>query len=137
VVDNASYHNVEIDRAPTSGSRKADMRKWLHQRGIFFAKEVTRFELYKKIKLHKPVRKEYVVHGVMAQHGHSVLRLPPYHSEMNPIEKGAKNYVASHNVTFKFSEMRKLAEQKFLTIGEEEWKAVCKHVKNVEDDYLV
>jgi hypothetical protein len=72
----------------------------------------------------------------MAQHGHSVLRLPPCHPELNPIEKGVKNYVASHNVTFKFSDMRKLAEQKFQTIGEEEWKTVCQHDENVEDDYL-
>jgi transposase len=111
VVDNASYHNVEVDRVPTSGSRKADMRKWLHQRGILFAKKETRFELYKKMKVHKPIRKKYILDRVMAQHGHSVLRLPPYHPELNPIEKGVKSYVASHNVTFKFSDMRKLAEK--------------------------
>lgn len=34
VVDNASYHNKQYDRASTSNSRKADMQAWLSDKGI-------------------------------------------------------------------------------------------------------
>jgi transposase len=76
----------------------------MNERGIFFETKETKPELYEKIKLHKPIHKNYVLDRVMAQHGHSVLRLPPYHPELNPIEKIwalVKNYVETYNVTFK------------------------------------
>jgi hypothetical protein len=75
----------------------------------------------------------------MAHHGHSVLRLPSYHPELNPIEKiwaQVKNYVATHNVTFKFEDMRKLAEEKFAIIGTSEWENVCRNAIKMEDEYL-
>jgi hypothetical protein len=89
VIDNASYHN--IDRAPTSVTKQADMQKWLNERGIFFETKETKSELYENIKLHKPIHKNYVLDRVMAQHGHSVLRLP----ELNPTEK-----IWAYNITF-------------------------------------
>jgi transposase len=121
VIDNASYHN--IDGAPTSVTKQADMPKWLNERGIFFETKETKPELYENIKLHKPIHKNYVLDRVMAQHGHSVLRL----CELNPTEKiwaQVKNYVGTYNVTFKFPDMWNIAKQKFATIGEEEWRAI-------------
>jgi hypothetical protein len=99
---------------PTSSWKKANMNEWLNERGISFELYETKPELYAKIKLHRPVHKLHAVDRLMAHHGHSVLRLPPYHPELNSIEKiwaRAKNYVATH-VTFKFDDMRKLAEEK-------------------------
>jgi hypothetical protein len=37
--------------------KKADMQKWLMERGIFFKKKCTKAELYVIIKVHKPVPK--------------------------------------------------------------------------------
>lgn len=34
VIDNAPYHNVQLDKTPTSSSRKADMQTWLSRRNI-------------------------------------------------------------------------------------------------------
>jgi transposase len=68
----------------------------------------TKPELYTKIKLHRPVHKLYAVDSLMAHHGHSMLRLPPFHPELNSVEKiwaRVKNYVAT-DVTFKFDDMR-------------------------------
>ena len=33
-LDNASYHNTEIDKTPTMSNRKSDMREWLKRQGI-------------------------------------------------------------------------------------------------------
>ncbi|XP_068897191.1 uncharacterized protein [Tenebrio molitor] len=46
VVDNASYHNVPVQASPTSAWKKADMQKWLMERGIFFEQKCTKAELY-------------------------------------------------------------------------------------------
>jgi hypothetical protein len=50
VIDNVSYHNVQVDRAPTSATKIADMQKWLNERGIFFGKKKkTKPELYQTL----------------------------------------------------------------------------------------
>jgi transposase len=61
-------------------------------------------KLYELIKLKKPHFKCYKVNNLLAKHSHSILRLPPYNPELNPIEKIwalVKNWVALHNVTFR------------------------------------
>lgn len=85
VLDNASYHNVQVDRCPTTATRKADMQSWLSRHNIQFAPKMLKPELLMLCKQHKtePV---YVVDELLARHGHQALRLPPYHAELNPIE---------------------------------------------------
>jgi hypothetical protein len=56
VIDNVSYHNVQVDRAPTSVTKIADMQKWLNERGIFFGKK-KRKQNPSCIKLYKPIHK--------------------------------------------------------------------------------
>jgi hypothetical protein len=82
---------------------KKDMQKWLNERNIFFDFSETKPEVYEKVKIPKPNRQVYAIDKLLSEHGHSVLRLPPYHPELNPIELIwvlVKNYVAAHNVTF-------------------------------------
>ena len=69
--------------------------------------------------------------------GHTVLRLPPYHCDLNSIELiwwQLKRYVAANNVTFK-PDVQKLTERAFKTITAERWRSVCEHVKKIEADY--
>lgn len=139
VMDNASYHNVQFIRHPTSATKKLDMQNWLRERGIRFREDMTKPELYALIKANKPQQPSFSVDRLLAQHGHSVLRLPPYHPELNPIEKIwgiAKNWVASRNTTFRFEDVKKLAHEKFAAIGASEWECVCNHVKSVELEYM-
>jgi hypothetical protein len=53
------------------------------------------------VKRHKEASPAYKLNILLSQYGHTVLRLPPYHPELNPIEKiweQVKQWVASHNV---------------------------------------
>lgn len=139
VVDNAPYHNVEEDRAPTSNSRKEEMIKWLIDNGIPFTPCMFKPQLYELIKLNKPKSKKYVFDALLQNQGHFVLRLPPYHPDLNPIEliwAQLKNWVAAHNTTFKMEDIIKLCEQKLESIGNEEWGKVCAHVEKIEKEYL-
>jgi transposase len=50
------------------------------------------------IALNKPAR-NYILEELMTAKGHEVLRLPPYHSDLNPIELSwsfQKRYVQDH-----------------------------------------
>jgi hypothetical protein len=91
------------------------------------------------IKTNKPTFQKFSTNSLLARHGHVALRLPPYHPEVNPIEKMwamVKNWVAMKNVTFQLQDVRRLAEEKFSSIKKEEWLAVCEHVQEVEEKYI-
>jgi predicted O-methyltransferase YrrM len=46
VVDNASYHKVQLNRHPTSNARKVEMLFWLDKHGVWYSSY---------IKMHKPL----------------------------------------------------------------------------------
>ena len=46
VVDNASYHNVQLNWHPTSNARKGEMLLWLDKHGIWYSSNMTKAELY-------------------------------------------------------------------------------------------
>jgi hypothetical protein len=47
-----------------------------------------------------------------------------------------KTRIAAKNVTFELRDVQQLAEQNFAAVTTEEWVAVCRHVKAVEEDYM-
>ncbi|KAG8227808.1 hypothetical protein J437_LFUL006222 [Ladona fulva] len=119
VIDNAPYHNVQLNRSPSSNAKKDTMKEWMDSRGQQYYSKETKIELYEKIRRHKEAR-VFEVDRVFAEHGHSVLRLPPYHPELNPIENIwgiMKNWVATRNVTFKLEDVKKLVMEKCANIG--------------------
>ena len=66
--------------------------------------------------------------------GHKVLRLPPYHCELNPIElvwAQVKGFVASQNKSFKLAEIKGLFERAIQNIGAEKWHRIVQHVEQV------
>ena len=141
VTDNASYHNVQVDRAPTSASRKSDMIEWLISKNIAFDPNSYRVELYDIIKNNKKEHVKYKFDTLVKEHGHVLLRLPPYHPDLNPIEKiwsSVKRHVAKYNTSFKLDAVKMLAEVEFE--NEEKysalWKTMCEHVVHNEDNYL-
>jgi hypothetical protein len=79
-----------------------------------------------------------MINKILAACDIPVLRLPPYHPELNPIEKIwalVKNHVAAYNTTFKLDDVWKLAEEKFNDTTVEQWQNICAHVEKVEKEY--
>lgn len=139
VIDNAPYHSVQLNPAPNSNTKKATMIDWLRKKNISFHDGMLKPELYTIIKQHKDKHRTYKFDVLMQQHGHTVLRLPPYHPDLNPIElvwASVKNAVARRNVSFKFEDVESLAREEFSKISQEEWRKRCEHVVKVEDNYL-
>ncbi|KAJ8718720.1 hypothetical protein PYW08_002957 [Mythimna loreyi] len=135
VIDHAPYHN---NIAPTSSSKKDDMKSWLSEKGIPFDDHMLKPQLYQLICQNKSAHKNFVIDDILAQHNHNVLRLPPYHPDLNPIEMAwaaVKGYVATKNVDFNVNRTMELVKEKVDSMGRDEWVALCAKVKKNEEDY--
>lgn len=139
VIDNAPYHNTQTNHAPTSNSKKNEMIEWLTFKNIAFDSSMLKPQLYQLIKRYKSQYITYKFDEILRHNGHTVLRLPPYHPDLNPIEliwATVKNNVAARNVNFKIEDVRKIAEEEFSRISEQDWQKCCKHVVNIENKYF-
>lgn len=131
--------NVTSEKNPTTAMSKKSMIDWLTERNINFNEKITKPELYEIIKRHKQKNLPYVLDAELCKYDHRVLRLPPYHPELNPIEKIwalVKNWVASRNMNFTFTEVEKLTRQRFDEITAEDWQRICDHVDKVVEEYM-
>lgn len=108
IMDNASYHNTtEKSTFPKSNARKEYLRKWLDDEGIPWGQDLLKSELYTLCKSFKP-KPEYKIDKIVEAAGHSILRTPQYHPELQPIEMCwgiMKNYMAKH-CDFKLQKFR-------------------------------
>lgn len=138
VLDNACYHNSLQNPAPNSNSRKQVMMDWLSQRNIDHSPTMYKTQLYDLVLKNKQRFVEYKIDTILSQHGHTALRLPPYHPQFNPIENIwgiVKGFVAKKNVSMNMESIKHLAEEKISRITQEEWKNVCFHTMKEEQKY--
>lgn len=137
VMDNAPYHSVALEKAPTSSTRKADIQAWLTKKGISWSGDMVRAELLELSKKVNTPGTVYRIDTLAAAHSHEVLRLPPYHCEFNPIElvwSKVKGYVASKNKLFTLQEVERLLPEALASVTQEDWRNCCAHVERVEDE---
>lgn len=137
VMDNASYHTVKKNKAPTSSNVKAELKKWLNEHNVAFEEFHTKAELLCLIDKHKP-DPIYEADDILQQNGHEVLRLPPYHCDLNPIEliwSSAKRKIAKKNIGLSAADTEKLIEESFASITASDWKTMTDHVINIENKY--
>ncbi|CAH2083377.1 unnamed protein product [Euphydryas editha] len=112
VMDNARYHSSQLERLPNMGWRNAEIQEWLRIKEIFFKEEETKAHLMAKIDTNKHTKK-YFVDQCAATKNITVIRLAPYHCELNPIEliwAQIKSYVGRNNKTYKLTEVKQLLQ---------------------------
>lgn len=135
IMDNASYHNTtEENTFPKSNSRKEDFRKLLDDKEIPWGEDMLKAELYALCKLFEP-KSDYKIDKIAQAAGHSILRTPQYHPELQPIEMCwgiMKNYMAKHcdftlskfreNLPFAFSQVTQETCEKLIakSVAEED-----------------
>ncbi|CAI6377521.1 unnamed protein product [Macrosiphum euphorbiae] len=91
-------------------------------------------QLMAKVREIKGKYISYVVDNMAKNAGHNVLRLPPYHCELNPIELAwAKTYVKQNNTTFNLDDVKKLLNTAIDRVTSENWQNIIEHVKTEEN----
>ena len=103
-----------------------------------YVQRQTKKTLLKKVKEHRP-KPLYLTDEAANKQGHSILRLPVAHCELNPIElawASVKNYIARRNTRYTLQEIERLTPDAFAHTTTDMWRNFCRHVVDVENDYI-
>ncbi|VEN40539.1 unnamed protein product, partial [Callosobruchus maculatus] len=80
-------HSRRLEKVPTNASRKLDIQNWLRSKNISFDESLLEVELLQIVNEHRSEYNKYTGIDEMAKEQNKiVLRRPPYHCELNPIE---------------------------------------------------
>lgn len=140
IFDNASYHNMQVARAPNMNSHKRDMMTWLDEKNIPYSPYMLKKKLYSKVLEVKETNRKYKIDEIVENAGHSVLRLPPYHTELNPIETiwiSAKKSIIKRYLKNKQEDqvIDQLVNEEFSKITAEDWQSSISRVHIIESFY--
>lgn len=138
VMDNASYNSVKKYPFPTMTWNKQKIIDWLENKGKIVPPSLIKPQLLEIANELKPLYDKYVIDEVARDHNKIVLRLPPYHSELNPIEiawSWVKNYVLMNNTTFKLEDVHNLLKDAVEHVTSEMWTNFIDHVTKEEDKF--
>lgn len=149
IMDNAPYHSVKAEQIPVSSWKKANIMKWLQEKNVNVDTSYVKAELLDLVQKHKLVFDKYVIDEVAKAHNKIVLRLPPYHFELNPIEQAwsmVKKYVKDKNTTIKSSDVKQLLIEGVESVTAENWQNFEDHIikeeskfweiDNIVDDFI-
>lgn len=137
VIDNAPYHSRKLEFLPSMSWRKEKIQEWLKNKNLQFNDDSVKATLMDIVRQHKdqfPIK--YVVDELAAEHGVTVLRLPPYHCQLNPIEMvwaQVKGHIANNNKTFKMVDVKNLLQEGINKITPQKWSDCVTHVIKEED----
>lgn len=101
-MDGARYHVRKVDPEPTSSSRVAHFHEWLQRKGIVAPPApnggpMSKMQLLTYVKSLR-IPATHASYSIAQERGHRIMKTPPYHCELQPIEKVwalVKNQVAA------------------------------------------
>ena len=134
-MDNASYHNTLSNFSPPiSTCSKERIWKWLAENGMPFSKDTLKAELIEALEK-MSLTPIYKIDEIAKDHGHEIIRTPPYHPELQPIEICwgiVKNHIA-RNCDFTLSNLKSQLEEGFLKVNPSTCAKIIKNIKLKED----
>ncbi|XP_063382868.1 uncharacterized protein LOC134669294 [Cydia fagiglandana] len=136
VMDNAPYHSRKLEKTPILKTKKAEIQEWLRSKNIAFGPKEYKEQLLKRVRKVKKKYEKYVVDEKAKERGITVIRLPPYHCELNPIEliwAQVKGEIAAKNKTFKLKELRDLLPEALGNVTAANWKSCEDHTIKEEE----
>jgi len=137
IFDNASYHSVLSDcSAPTRKSSKAQIINWLENNKHVCNPDCIKEELVEILSKYAP-EPTYLIDEVAKKQGHEVVRTPPYHPELQPIEVcwGVVKNEVGRNCDFTMKNLEMQLEKAFDKVTENTCKKIIKKVREVEDKF--
>jgi DDE superfamily endonuclease len=137
LMDNAPYHNtLSLHSAPTASGKKEEIRAWFSKNRIPVREDCLKAALVAMLEKVAPAP-TYALEELAHEQGHEILRTPPSHPELQPIETCwavVKNQIARKSK----GTMAHLLEQlddAFNSVTEETCTGLIKKVREVEDKY--
>jgi transposase len=135
IMDNASYHNLLSEHSPpTHQSSKKKIKDWLEQNKIYCQNDCLKPELIEILRKLAP-EPVYAIDEIAASFGHTVLRTPPYHPELQPIETCwgvTKNHVG-RNCDFTVKNLIKQLDCGFNKVTAKTCEKIIEKVRTIED----
>ncbi|XP_033228885.1 uncharacterized protein LOC117180496 [Belonocnema kinseyi] len=136
VMDNARYHSVKEEKLAKASWIKDEIRNWLSQKGLAYEDSMLKVELIQIVKMVKHYYDKFVIDEIAKQSDKIILRLPPYHCDLNPIEMAwslIKECVKTHSTTSKLPDVEKLLHEGIDHATPEHWKNFVRHVVEEEN----
>ncbi len=137
IMDNAPYHNIFSEHSsPTPQSSKKKIKEWLEQNKVYCRDDCLKPELAELLIKMAP-EPIYAVDEIAISFGHKVLRTPPYHPELQPIETCwgvVKNHVA-RNCDFTVKNLIKQLDCGFNKVTAATCEKIIKKVREIEDEF--
>ncbi len=137
IMDNARYHNVLAEGSfPKSNSTKDELCAWLTRNNLPWTDDMLKPELYELCKRYAPAP-EFQIDQLAEAAGHSILRTPQYHPELQPIETCwgiVKNDMAAH-CDFTMGNFRKQLPSSFLKVQPKTCKKLIAKIVQQEEKY--
>lgn len=137
ILDNAKYHNVLSEESfPQKKNTIMHLRYWLLNNGIPYTDDMIKSELFKLCSERCP-KPEFALDKIAMRYGHSILRTPPYHPELQPIEVCwaiVKSHVARNN-DFSNTKINDLLEEGFNKVTKKTMEGILTKVQSFEDNF--
>lgn len=137
-MDSASYHSVKKYNIPVMSWKKQDIIKWLEHKGEIIKQPMVKAQLLEKVNILKPQHDRFAIHEWARVRNKIVLRLPPHHRELNPIElawSSVHHYVRmNYNSTFKLNYVH-LVKQGVEQVTAEMWTKFIGQVIKEENKF--
>lgn len=137
IMDNAPYHNVLAEEAfPKKSHTIKRLREWLSRNNIPWTKDMLKAELF-DLCSRLATKPEFLIDNIAREYGHSILRTPPYHPELQPIETCwaiIKRHIAQHN-DFTMKKVWMLLDEGFEKVKSDTCQKLIQKVRLQEDTY--
>lgn len=124
VMDNAPYQSVKKYKIPVISWEKENIINWLESKGEIVIQPTIKPLLMDKVETLKPQYDKYEIDEYVKDNNKTILRLPPYHYELNPIMlawSSVKSYVQAHNNTFQLKDVQELLKRGVEHVTPEMW----------------
>ena len=137
IMDNASYHKVLSEHSdPISSSKKEVIADWLRKNGVPISEDCLKAELIEILEK-MATAPTYVLDEIATEHGHRILRTPPYHPELQPIETcwGVVKNKIGRNCDFTMAGLQKHLDLAFNCVTAKTCSGIIRKVKIIEDKF--
>lgn len=137
IMDNAPYHNTLSKHSPpTPLCSKKKIMEWLAQNKIHCRDDCLKPELVEILKKIAP-EPVYAIDVIARAYGHDIVRTPPYHPELQPIETCwgvVKNHVA-RNCDFTMDNLIKQLDFGFEKVTAKTCAKIIAKVRKIENEF--